>query len=123
MINNQFNNQHTETRRVQRNEVRRNEVHRNIVELAQSLELKVTFSNGKRQEDVVVMHVQGAQQRIKAFYAHIDKLFPHLAIELFNLDAHWFGLVAAVVDTELQSNSKIHERRNPTHHHYLTRGD
>ena len=40
-------NQATETRRVQRDEVRRN-----ISELAQSLELRVTFTDGKRQGDI-----------------------------------------------------------------------
>lgn len=111
-------NQTTATRRAQRNEV-----HRNIVELAQSLELHVTFTDGKRQGDVVVMHVQGEQQRIKAFYVHVDKLFPNLAVELFNLDPHWFGLVAAVVDPEQTGHGKPRERRNPTRHHYLTKGD
>ena len=111
-------NQATETRRVQRDEVRRN-----IVELAQSLELHVTFSDGKRRGDVVVMHVQGEQQRIKAFYTHVDTIFPNLGIELFNLDPHWFGLVAAVVDPVQQNHSKIRERRTPTKHHYLTKSD
>lgn len=111
-------NQATETRRVQRDEVRRN-----IVELAQSLELHVTFSDGKRRGDVVVMHVQGQQPRIEAFYAHVDTVFPNLVVELFNLDPHWFGLVAAIVDPVRQNPSKTRERRTPTRHHYLTKGD
>ena len=50
-------------------------------------------------------------------------MFPNFAVELFNLDPHWFGLVTAVVDPKLIGQGKPRERRNPTRHHYLTKGD
>lgn len=115
-----------DTRRLQhegQHDLQREEVRRHIIELAQSLELHITFSEGKRQGDMVVIHVQGEQSHVKAFYNHISKVFPNLAVELFNLDPQWFGVVAAVIDPTQQGHSKTREHRQPMRHHYLTKGD
>ncbi|MEM6429047.1 MAG: hypothetical protein AAF708_07385 [Deinococcota bacterium] len=100
------------------------EVQRVILTLAEPLGLTVQFATGKRRSDVLTMQLQGDRQRAVAFYEHVTRVLPNLAIELFNVgDPEQFGMIAAVVNPHMPSAGIHNERRKHHPHSYLAKRD
>ncbi len=100
------------------------EIQHVVMALAEPLGLTVQFATGKRRSDVFTMQLRGDRQRAMAFYEHVNRVLPHLSVELFNIDdPEHFGMIAAVTNPNVPSSSIHNERRKRNLHSYVAKRD
>lgn len=79
-----------------------------IASMAEYLDLRVHFSQGRRDTDVVIIHAEGDRQRTLQLYTDIIDAFPAFDLELFNThDQQEFGKKMAITH---KLSEKIHPR-------------
>lgn len=79
-----------------------NEEERHFIEYivgrsAQELDLQITFDEGNRRNDILVMRINGDLRNNLELYRRVSEDLPEYAIQLFNLPAPEFGACAALV--------------------------
>ncbi|MEM7738953.1 MAG: hypothetical protein AAF267_24585 [Deinococcota bacterium] len=103
--------------------VAQDDIQQMVTALAEPLGLTVQFATGKRHSDMFTMQLRGDRRRAMAFYEHVNRALPHLAVELFNVGEDQFGMIAAVVKPATSSLSFHNERRKRNPHSYVAKRD